>query len=296
MLRLLRSETYRLVRRWMPWVLLGIVVLLSFVAYELIWVSSNAQLTLLRSGNAPANPNAPPPEVQIRAIESTLQQLKPSQLWQIGVGIVTGLGTIVLIVFAASHMGTEWVWGTLRTVLASGVGRTQFLAAKYLTLIGFAIVFMIVGLIAATAASFLVSSQAGFDTSGFDLARVASGGARSVYGFFPYMALASLIAIWFRSAGGGIAAGLVINFMEGIVTQLLVQFNKDFVTVANYGIVRNVQSLSRTGAATTPEGIDPTGLATLPDPTQAFVVLTIWTAVFVALAFWRLRTRDITLT
>ena len=292
--RLLRSEVYRLVRRWMPWVLLGLIVLLTFVAYELILVTSNAQLTLLRSGNAPATPNAPPPDVQIRSLEEAIQTLRPANLTEIGVGLVTGLGTIVLIVFSASHMGTEWVWGTLRTVLASGAGRIPFLVSKYLTLVGFAIVFVIVGLAAATAASFIVSSQGGLDTSGFDLGQVASAGARSTYGFFPYMTLASLIALWFRSAGGGIAAGLVINFTEGIVTQLLVQFNKDFVTVANFGIARNVQSLSRT-AGTVRTGADPTGLATLPDQTQAFVVLTIWIALFVGVAIWRLRTRDITL-
>jgi ABC-type transport system involved in multi-copper enzyme maturation permease subunit len=82
--------------------------------------------------------------------------------------------------------------------------------------------------------------------------------------------------------------------MESLVTQLLVQFNKDFVTIANYGIARNVQSLTRTPGAVR-AGADPTGLATLPDQTQAFVVLTIWIAAFVAIAMWRLRTRDITL-
>ena len=294
MLRLLRSEVFRLVRRWMPWVLLFLIVLLAFVAYELIYYTSNAQLALLRSGNAPVTPNAPPPAQQIAALEEALQQLRPSRVGSIGVGLVTGLGAIVLIVFAASHMGTEWAWGTMRTLLAAGAGRMQFLATKYLTLVGFATVFMTVGLIAVTLASFIVSSQAGLDTSGFDPELLASAAARSVYGFFPYMALASLIALWFRSAGGGIAAGLVINFTESIVTQLLVQFNKDFVTVANFGISRNVSSISRTGAAVR-TGPDPTGLATLPDQGQAVLVIAAWTLLFFGLAVWRLRSRDITL-
>jgi ABC-type transport system involved in multi-copper enzyme maturation permease subunit len=294
MFRLLRSEVYRLVRRWMPWVLLFLIVLLAFVAYELIYVTSNAQLALLRSGNAPVTPNAPPPAQQITALEQAIQQLRPSRLGSIGVGLVTGLGTIVLIVFAASHMGTEWAWGTMRTLLATGAGRMQLLATKYLTLVGFAVVFILVGLVAAASASFIVSSQAGLDTSGFDAELLASAAARSVYGFFPYMALASLIALWFRSAGGGIAAGLVINFTEGIVTQLLVQFNKDFVTLANFGISRNVSSIARTGAVVR-EGPDPTGLAALPDQGQAVLVIAAWTLLFVALAVWRLRSRDITL-
>ena len=294
MLRLLRSEVYRLVRRWMPWILLFLIVLLAFVAYELIWFTTNAQLALLRSGTAPSTPNGPPPAQQIAALEDAIQQLRPSRLSSIGVGLVTGLGTIVLIVFSASHMGTEWAWGTMRTLLAAGAGRMKFLATKYLTLVGFAIVFVIAGLIAVTGASFIVSSQAGLDTSGFDAQLLASAATRAVYGFFPYMALASLIALWFRSAGGGIAAGLVINFTESIVTQLLVQFNKDFVTVANFGISRNVASISRTGAAVR-TGPDPTGLSTLPDQGQAVLVIAAWTLLFVGLAVWRLRSRDITL-
>ncbi len=294
MLRLLRSEIYRMVRRWMPWVLLAMVVVLAFVLYELIWVTSNAQLQLLRSGTAPATPNAPPPEVQVRALEEAIQSLRPARLNEIGVGVVTGLGSILMIVFSASHVGTEWAWGTLRTLLASGAGRMGFLVSKYVTLIAYAIVYMVVGVAAAMAASFLVSSQAGLDTSGLDLGIVASAAARGVYGFLPYMALAALIALWFRSAGGGIAAGLVINFTESIATSLLISLNRDLATVANLGISRNVQSISRVGT-TVRTGGEALGAPALPDQTQAAIVLAVWTALFVGLTVWRLRTRDITL-
>lgn len=274
--------------------LLGITVLLAFVTYELVWLTTSTQLQALRNGINSTNPNAPPPEMQIRSIEAAIQNLRPAQLTRLGVGLVAGLGTIVVIVFAASHIGTEWVWGTLRTTLAAGAGRVELLASKYVTLAGFALLYVTVGLAATTAASYLVSSQAGLDTGGYDLGMVASAGARTLFGFLPYMALAALIALWFRSAGGGIAAGLVINFTESLVTQLLVQLNRDFVSVANFGISRNVQSISRVDASP-PAGAPSSVLATLPDQPQAVVLLTLWTILFVALAFWRLRSRDITL-
>lgn len=294
MLRLLRSEIYRLVRRWMPWVLLLMVVVMSFVLYELIWVTSNAQLQLLRSGSAPVTPNAPPPDVQIRGLQDAIQALKPGRLTELGIGFVSGLGEIVVIVFAASHMGTEWAWGTLRTLLASGAGRMSFLVSKYATLVAYAVVYMTVGVIAALAASFLVSAQAGLDTSGLDLGLVASAAGRGVYGFLPYMGLASLIALWFRSAGGGIAAGLVINFTESIAAGLLISLNRDLAWIANLGISRNVQSIARVGV-TVQTGGGPAAGAPLPDQGQAAIVLAAWTLVFVILAVWRLRTRDITL-
>ena len=180
MLRLLRSEVFRLVRRWMPWVLLGMMVAMSFILYELIWVTSNAQLSLLRSGTAPVTPNAPPPEIQIRSLESAIQTLRPSRLNELGVGFVTGLGSILMIVLAASHMGTEWAWGTLRTLLASGASRMAFLVSKYVTLVAYAVVYMALGVAAVLAASFLVSAQAGLDATGLDLGIVASAASSFV--------------------------------------------------------------------------------------------------------------------
>ena len=294
MLRLLRSETYRLVRRWMPWVLLAMVIVFAFVLYELIWITSNAQLSLLHSGSAPVTPNAPPPDVQIRSLEEAIQALRPARLNQLGLGFVTGLGSILMIVFSASHVGTEWAWGTLRTLLASGASRMGFLVSKSVTLIGFALVYMVVGTAAVIVASIVVSSQAGLDTGGLDLGLAASAAGRGVYGFLPYMALSALIALWFRSAGGGIAAGLVINFTESIATSLLISFNKDFVTIANLGLSRNVQSISRVGG-TVQTGGQAISAPPLPDQTQAAVVLAVWAIIFVGLAVWRLRSRDITL-
>jgi ABC-type transport system involved in multi-copper enzyme maturation permease subunit len=271
------------------------VVLLAFVLYELIWVSSNAQLSLLRSGTSPAPANGVPTDVQIKQLEDAIQTLRPGRINELGVGFVTGFGSILMIVFAASHVGTEWAWGTLRTLLASGASRMGFLITKYVTLLAFALLFMVLGFAAAIAASFLVSSQAGLDTNGLDIGLAASAAGRGVYGFLPYMALSSLIALWFRSAGGGIAAGLVINFTESIVTSVLVSFNKDFVTIANFGLSRNIQSISRVGSAVRSGSDGIPGAPALPDQGQAAIVLAVWTLVFVVLTVWRLRTRDITL-
>lgn len=294
MLRPLRSEIFRLRRRWMPWILLGIVLVMGFVFYELIYFSLNTQLQLLRSGNAPANVSGGDPQAMIRELESTLQQVRPSHVPDFGISLVAGLGSVLLIVFAASHMGTEFGWGTLRTLLASGEGRAAFLASKLGSIALFGLLFTAFGVASVVMASFLVSAQAGFDTSGLDPGTVASAGIRAAYCFVPYLALAALIALWSRSSGAGIAAGLVIYFAESIVMQLLISFNKDYATIANFGISRNVQSLSRLGV-TVSTGAPPATAPALPDQTQAALVLAAWTIVFLALAFWRLRSRDVTL-
>ena len=288
MLRLLRSEIYRLVRRWMPWVILLMIVAFAFVFYVLVYASVTAQIQAIKNGTIPAPPGGS------AQFDEALRMLRPDRVQSFGSGLVNGLGSVMLIVFAASHVGTEFGWGTLRTLLAHGAGRGAFLASKAVSLALFALAFVIAGSVASVAASFAVSSIAGYDLSGLDVGAVANAAGRGLYTFLPYMALATVIALWSRSAGAGIAAGLVVYFAEGLVAGILVSLNRDYANIVNYGISRNVTSVTRQTVVNT--GADPTGTAaTLPDPGQAAFVLAIYTVVFLAVAFWRLRTRDVTL-
>ncbi|HEY8824803.1 MAG TPA: ABC transporter permease subunit [Candidatus Limnocylindria bacterium] len=286
MLRLLRSELYRLVRRWMPWIMLALIVITAFVLYFLIWASVNAQIQAVNSGTIPAPPGGLGP------LEETLREVAPDRVAEFGVGIVGGLGSVMLIVFAASHVGTEFGWGTFRTLLAHGATRSGFLISKAISLFLYALVFMIVGTIAAIAASYVVSAVAGISFgSGVDIVDVAGVAAKTGYTFLPYMALALAIAVWSKSAGAGIAAGLVVYFAEGLVATLLVSLNKDYAQIVNWGLSRNASALTRSAGG--PATQDPTA-STLPDPMQAAVVLALYCVIFVALAYWRLRSRDVT--
>jgi len=287
MFRLLRSEVYRLRRRFMPWVLLLLIVVAGVGFYVVVYASLQAQVEAMRSGAIPSQPGAE------EAMRETLEAMRPDRVQSFGVQIVSGLGSVMLIVFAASHVGTEFAWGTLRTLLAHGAGRTTFLGAKLLSTALFAALFMFVGIVAAILGSYVVQAIAAGETRGVDLGAVANSAGRAYYTFLPYMALASLIALWARSAGAGIAAGLVVLLTEGLVAQLLVSLNTDYAKIVNYGLSRNTSALTRvvTTTSATPEP----GFSTLPDQGQAAIVLAIYTVVFLALAFWRLRTRDITL-
>lgn len=271
----------------MPWVLVLLIVLAGAGFYLLVYASAQAQLQAMESGAIPPQPGAQ------EAMAELLRGLRPDRVQSFGLEIVSGLGSVMLIVFAASHVGTEFVWGTLRTLLAHGAGRATFLGAKLLSIALFAVLFMFLGVVAAIAGSYVVTAIAAGDASGLDLGAIANAAARGYYTFLPYMALAALIALWSRSAGAGIAAGLVVLFAEGLVAQLLVSLNRDYANVVNYGLSRNATAITRTATATTPPG-DPSAVA-LPDPGQAAVVLAVYTVLFVAVAFWRLRTRDITL-
>ena len=287
MLRLLRSETYRLRRRWMPWVMLLLIILAGVGLYLLLYAAAQASLQAERSGAVPPQPGTE------EAMNDLLRQMRPANVQGFGVSIVSGIGSVMMIVFAASHVGTEFGWGTLRTLLAHGAGRASFLGAKLLSIAGFGVLFIFVGVVAATVGSYIATTIAAGDTSGLDVGAITQSAAKAYYTFLPYIALAALIAVWSRSAGAGIAAGLVLYFTEGLIAGLVVQLNREYANIVNYGLSRNVTALTRDPTASGPTQ-DPSAIA-LPDQGQAALVLAIYTIVFVALAFWRLRTRDVTL-
>lgn len=291
MLPLLRSELFRLRRRWMPWILLLSVVVLAFVLYFIIYASVQAQIQALQNGTLSTTNGAPQTEAQLR---EELQTLRPAQVMSFGLGVVSGFGSVLLIVFTASVFGNEFNWGTLRVILALGAGRERFLAAKYAVLVLYATLLTVLGALAALAGSELVSSIAGLDRSlpaGFATDLVVNIG-RTVFTFLPYIALAALIAVWSKSGGAGIAIGLVVYFAEGIVMSILVAFNKDYATIANFGLSRNVSAITRLSVSTSAAG--PPDASTLPDPGQGALVLLAYTVLFVALAMWRFRARDVT--
>jgi ABC-2 type transport system permease protein len=287
MLKSLRSEVYRLRRRWMPYVMLAVIAVAPIAIYVLIYVALQGQRTAMENGTIPNDP------AQEAALTQTLRAMRPDQVQSFGLDIVGGLANLMLIVFAASHVGTEFNWGTLRTLLAHGASRGGFLAAKLLSIALFAVLLLAVGTAAAVAGSLVVAAISQGDMSGLDLAAVMNVAARGFYTQLPLIALAALLALWFRSAGAGIAGGLVLSFTESTIGGILVQIDRSFANIVNYGISRNAQAImfvpGEVGAQQNPTAV------ALPDPGQAAIVLAIYTTLFIALGYWRLRTRDVTL-
>jgi ABC-2 type transport system permease protein len=291
-LPLLRSELFRLRRRWMPWVLLLSVLVLAFALYFIIYASVQAQIQALRSGTLGTNG---PQQTEAQMLDS-LTTLRPAQVTGFGLSVVSGLGSVLLIVLTASVFGNEFNWGTLRVILALGAGRARFLGAKYVAIALYATLLTVLGALAALAGSEIVSSIGSLDrTLPADFGpKLALAIGRTVFTFLPYIALAALIAVWSKSAGAGIAIALVVYFAESIVMSLLVAFNPDYATVANFGLSRNVSAITRLSVSTSGGGSSGAAAATLPDAGQATLVLLAYTVAFVALAMWRFRARDVT--
>ncbi|HEX6060509.1 MAG TPA: ABC transporter permease [Candidatus Limnocylindria bacterium] len=275
----------------MPWAILLLVIALTVALYFLLYGTTQAQIAALQNGTASGGPQQT--ESQLR---QQLLQLRPAAMMQFGLGIVGGVGAVVLIVLTASVFGSEFNWGTLRVILALGAGRERFLGAKYIAIALYALVLTAFGAIAAFASSEIVGRLASLDASlpeNFGL-RAAEAVATTTFTFLPYIALAAFIAVWAKSGSAGIAIGLIAYFAEGIVMSLLVAFNKDLAPIADFGLSRNATALNSLYdlPADTP-GAGAQG-APLPDATHAAIVLLAYTVLFVGLALWRFRGRDVT--
>ena len=51
------------------------------------------------------------------------------------IGLGSNVGVILVMILAASVMGAEYGWGTIKTTLTKGAGRWQFPGAKALALL-----------------------------------------------------------------------------------------------------------------------------------------------------------------
>jgi len=118
---LVRGELFKLWNQWTTRIMLGIVVLFTFAPYVLILTSSSMK------DNITNNP------------ENTTYTIL-----EIAMTIFRIFGGVALLVITARAIGLEYQQGTIRILLARGVGRVQLLSAK-LTAIVIIALGMIVG-------------------------------------------------------------------------------------------------------------------------------------------------------
>ena len=328
MARLLGWEWFKVRRRVMPWILLAILLLFSQLA---LWGPFFAHRNLARE----VGPEVPLPQgtltVDCRALlagesvdlppglppaavervheaceqwtvvhEARLERLRahfvlPSSLLHV-LTVAQSVGLFLIAIFAASTVGTEYDWGTLRAVLLAGSGRRPLLAAKMLLLALLAAAALVVALALTVPASALAGSLAG---PGEIAASVGWGEALLYLGrmwlaLLPYLALAAAVSVATTSAAAGIGITLAYHFAEAIVVAIMITLFDWFQTVADYLLGRSVTAWVLAGQ---PEGMR---LATVmlgpgeyPGGLHALAVMLGYGALFCCLALWLFKRQDI---
>ena len=177
--KLARWEWFKLRRRWLPWILLGFLLLFSQMA---VWIgffsynslrSSGGQVLVLDAAQAPdsrgqfrrvscsnlridgsdALPADSLPDVMQGLLAQCQQQSEQQEtLLQQGYdgftlpgsllaafGIASSIGLILLTVLTASAIGSDYGLGTIRPILARGPGRLPYLTCTFLMLLATAL-------------------------------------------------------------------------------------------------------------------------------------------------------------
>jgi len=329
---LIRWEWFKLSRRWMPWILLIILLLFSQLS---IWggyfsyrsmANSGGRIMMgfegqgerpvtiscndLLGGNVPEGLSSEEAalfsqQCQKQAAQNQ-QQLQDSYATiTLPGGVVNALhiseqiGLILIAILAASLIGTDFAWGTMRTVLVKGTGRWQYLASKLVLLVLLAGGAFLLVAAAATLSSAIVGglTKAGPDGAAvYSWMDVATAFGKAWFALLPYVALAACITMLTSSTAAGMAVALAYNFLETIVSVILFSLFDWFGTVADYLVGRNITAWMASGRE---QGVREvlggvTGLGNFPGALHAFLVMVVYIVVLGGLAFWILRRRDIT--
>ena len=338
-LRLTRWELFKVRKRWMPWILLVVTLVVVqatlwgfYAAYGNVGNEYNDGYPGVRGivtiscaeildGTAAAKAETVIEEMREDARKRIEQRRErgrcPSIIEQIeddrerhrgffvlpgglanSLGVAHYIGVFLVMVLGASSMGVEYGWGTLRTALARGTGRWQFLGAKALSLVllsaaGLFVVSLTVTISSLITASLTLGDGGGMVGSGqWSTAAVMFG--KVVYGLVPFVILALFFTILTSSSSMGIAMSGAYYFAEFLLVRILGGLFDWFSNVTDYLLGANTTIwMTTTDVVTTAGSASLFDIADPPGTLHAFLVLLIYVVVLGGVATWLFQRRDI---
>ena len=215
-----------------------------------------------------------------------------------GLGVAHSIGVILVMILGASTMGVEYGWGTLRTALAGGPGRWQFLASKGLSVILLTgIGLLVAGLtivVGSLIAAALVLDEVGGLANAGEWSTVWVMFGKAVYGLVPYAVLALFFTVLTSSSSMGIAISLAYYFVELIIVQIMSGLFDWFSNVSEFLLGPNTAAwMTEPGVVTTGGSSGLTGMGDAPGTLHAFVTLLVYMAVLGSAATWLFLRRDV---
>lgn len=291
LLNLLRAEWLRLRKSPLALILLALFLLLLVIQIALqLLVSLMAQ----GLGGVSVQMFPEPQLIQFRA-GATLPGAIGTAL-----GHGNGLGGVFAIILTAGVLGNEYSWGTLRTQLARQPRRALLLCAKLLALLGLLALALLLAVALGAALGALGDAVLGASPNPATslITTLPLGLLRSLYVLLPYVLLTTAFTTLGRSTLAGIAGGLFYLTLEvglgGLTLSRLL--GGSWQALYNLTIGQNINTLvvlNSRSFGLDPAAISNLNLQSLPSPTQAVLVVALYSASFLATAIMLLRRRDI---
>lgn len=268
---LLAAEWLKLRHRWMPRVLVAIMLVI---------------IGLLFWGTA------------------TSRQQRPDLLlphaWVVGLLFSATVAPFIWPILGGSWAGNEYGWGTVRMVLSRRPNRAQFVLAGLLILSAFVALALVAALLFSTLASVVVALLTGNPLfvgdqfTGTLLVTVLKVFLAAWYVLLFYLALSYAAGTLFRSGAVGIGVGIGITLADLIVTGIFFNLGGRWRDIARHFPAVYTQVLpTRAMDGVLTKGFSDLG-SNAPGVGETIVALGIYIAVPVLLALVLLRFRDIT--
>lgn len=274
MTRLVTAELLMMRKRISTWILLGIWAALALTfAYVVPYI----QYT-----------NNP---------ERGLADLLPDNLVGTLLAGFPFFGGVLALMLGVLAVGSEYGWGTLKTLFTQGPGRLQIFGAKLVAAAMTLLVFVLVAFALGAVASGAIAAAEGADVTWPSASLLIRGIAGGWLVFAVWAALGIMLAVVTRGTALATGIGILYAFViEGLLSALarevsfldgLVEF---FVRANGYSLVA-VLGVSA-------GDVSDSGPGSFSGPFvgggQALLVLSAYLAAFVLVAGWLLRRRDVT--
>lgn len=285
MIRLIGSELFKLRKRLMTrvllFVLMGILILIPFL--------------LLAITNAGVGQGGGQMGQRLNNL------LGLSTALPFSFSLIASFGSVLAIILAASSIGNEYNWKTIRTALISSESRFKFLTAKLISLA----ILVFIGMLAGVVVSFLTSLVTNaLGHYAFDFS-FATGSYfweqflqfwRTFFIIVPFSLLGFMMAIVGRSAMPGIATGIGVYFLEGIITTFMTLAGGWIAKVPFYLMTANANAI--TALNNLPQGFrggnGAGSVENVPTAGHGFLILSIYAVIFLFLAYYLFKKRDVT--
>ncbi len=284
---IIAAELLKVRKRWLPYIL---VLLLVVGAGVLVWLGG---YTSWKAGSGL--------DVEGRRLAlhtfvlpwSLVSLLDTGQFW----------GSFVVAVLTASMVATEFGWGTARQALVRGQTRRQYLTVKLLGIIILSAAGLLLALIAGIVFSLMATAIAGEPItvhapggpSAPDLVLMV---LRAGYAVIPYGLLAFCLTVVGRSTALGVAGTLMYMIAEAILLGILHQLGGIAPTIQSFILGHNVSAVLSANVIGT-EHYNSLAFrnnavpAELSDPAVGALVIALYCALFLAIAYGVFQRRDL---
>lgn len=198
-----------------------------------------------------------------------------------GMQVFGVFGVILIVIVTSGLIGSEFGWNTIRPLVARSPSRTGLLTAKWITVLLYTLLMVVVGAVGSILLATAASAVAGTATTvpGDFWADVPVEIGRWLLSSLPYATLGFAAALLTRSNAAGISIGIGLSFVEPILFSLLILLVPSFDTIQRYGISWNAVEITQ---------------ATGADAVQAAVLLLVYMGLLIASTYAVFNRRDIT--